>query len=92
MGAGAGVEGDKDKVRERGKKKRKKERGGETVKIIGTKKENSKGNRKKEMREGIIGILPFYPCDTVRRNCFAKRFFKTDSASPANLLHQHSHS
>jgi hypothetical protein len=39
-----------------------------------------------------MGISPSYRCDTTRRSCFAKRFFKTDSASPANSLHQHSHS
>jgi hypothetical protein len=33
---------------------------------------------KKEMREGIMGISPFYPCDTARRSCSAKRFSKTD--------------
>jgi hypothetical protein len=36
----------------REKEKEKKRRGGEKVKIIGKKKENIKGNSKKEMREG----------------------------------------
>jgi hypothetical protein len=30
--------------------------------------------------------------ETAKRNCFAKCFFKTVSAFPQNLLHQHNHS
>jgi hypothetical protein len=32
-----------------------------------------------------------YPSYIVRRSCFAKRFSKTDSTTPHNPLHRHSH-
>jgi hypothetical protein len=39
-----------------------------------------------------MDISHSYPRYTARRSCFAKRFSKTDSTPPQNLLHQHSHS
>jgi hypothetical protein len=79
-----------EKENRREKKKGKKE--GE-----GKGKNNRKEKRKiekeiKKRGKGIIGISPSYPCDTVSKSCFAKRFSKTDSAPPVNLLHQYSHS
>jgi hypothetical protein len=47
-------------------------------------------NKRKE--KGIMDFSAFYPPHTARRICFTKRFSKTDSAPPQNLLHQHSHS
>jgi hypothetical protein len=38
-----------------------------------------------------MDIHSSHPPSTTRRSCFAKRFCKKVSASPENLLHQHSH-
>jgi hypothetical protein len=51
-----------------------------------------KNEKQKRKEKGIMDFSAFYPPHTARRICFTKRFSKTDSAPPQNLLHQHSHS
>jgi hypothetical protein len=53
-------------------------------------KKNRKEKRRKKKEGRDISLS--YSRYTTGRSCFAKRFFKTVSASPENLLHQHSHS
>jgi hypothetical protein len=52
------------------------------------KKQKIKRKEKKEKEKGYYG---YFTISSTGRNCFAKRFSKTDPASPSNLLHQHNH-
>jgi hypothetical protein len=57
-------------------------------------KEKRKGNENKKEKRRVLWTfhsLTHLP-RTTRRSCFAKRFSKTVLPSPANPLHQHSHS
>jgi hypothetical protein len=64
-------------------------KGDEKIKKRKNEKENVKEKKK---RKGIMDILLSHSPFTARRSCFARRSSKTDSASPTNPLHQHSHS
>jgi hypothetical protein len=58
---------------------------------MGEKVEEKTKNKEKRKKEKEKWYYGYFTISSTGRNCFAKRFSKTDPASPSNPLHQHSH-